>query len=134
MALRSRAQMEIFRARRELADLEAQRTRLFRDLGQAVWAGDDAGTTAARAGVDGITARIAEKESEIDTLIRETEERVQRVQAPVRPTERLEAPAEPDPVPEPWPPPDEADVPEPPAEPGPPPEHPPLPQTGRGDV
>lgn len=146
MAARSRGQVELFRARRELAELEAERNRLFRDLGVAVYHGDEGGMNGARAAVSVIVERIDEKAAEIETLRRNVEERVQRAQASVSPTERLEAPPDPARVPEPWPPPDEGDLPDPTPSPGPveptpgapeptpgpeepaTPQHPPLPQ------
>jgi hypothetical protein len=141
VAVRGRGQVEVFRARRELADLEAERARLFLELGQAVYGDDEAGSTAARAALDGVVERVRAKEAEIATLMRETEEHVRRVQGSVQPTEVIEseAPPEPPKIPEPWPPPDEGDLPEPPrpgpAEPAPgpqepepaPPERPPAP-------
>jgi signal transduction histidine kinase len=115
VTVRSRGQVEVFRARRELAELEAERGRLFHELGRAVYEEDEAGKQAARTAVAAVIERIETKETEIATLIRETEERVRRVQA----TEvRDEQPPEPARVPEPWPPPDEGDIPEPP-QPGP---------------
>lgn len=140
VAVRGRGQVEVFRARRELADLEAERGRLFLELGRAVYGEDEAGRTAARAALDGVVERVRAKEAEIATLMRETEERVQRVHGSVQPTEIIEgeAPPEPPRIPEPWPPPDEGDIPEPP-QPGPepapapqepepaPPERPPTP-------
>ena len=116
LAVRGRGQVEVFRARRELAELEADRARLFGELGRAVYEGDKAGTKAARTALKAVVERIQAKEAEIETLIRETEERVRAVQGPVQPTEILhdEAPPEPPRVPEPWPPPDEGDIPEPP--------------------
>ncbi len=141
LAVRGRGQVEIFRARRELAELEADRGRLFAELGRAVYEEDDAGTKAARTALAAVAERIETKEAEIETMIRETEERVRRVQGPVQATEVLhdEAPPEPPRVPEPWPPPDEGDIPEPPQPdpggptPGPdepaPPVHPPAPGT-----
>jgi zinc-ribbon domain len=115
LAARSRGHLEIFRARRERAELEAERHRALHDLGQAVFYGDKAGTKSAQAAVEAVVERIREKEAQIDALIRQTDERVQRAQAGVRPTERIEAEQPPEPVriPEPWPPPDEADRPEP---------------------
>lgn len=138
VALRSRGQIEVFRARRELAELAAERGGLFRELGRAVFENDETGTTEARSALEAVAERIREKEAEIETLIRQTEERVQRAQAPIAPTERMEMPPEPARVPEPWPPPDEGDIPPPappepsPGEPTPAPEHPPMPQTGAG--
>ena len=85
--MRSREQIDLFRARRELADLEAERDRLFRDLGAAAYGADERGVEAARTAVEPLLARIAAKEAEIETLRREAETRVARAQAPVRPTE-----------------------------------------------
>jgi zinc-ribbon domain len=137
LAARSRGQLELFRARRERAELEAERSRGLHRLGHAVFYGDKGGTKSAKADVEEIVERISKKEAEIDTLIRQTGERVQRAQAGVKPTEKIQAEQPPEPVriPEPWPPPDEGDPPTPfpepepsPAEP-PPPEHPPMPQS-----
>ncbi|MGI8606055.1 MAG: hypothetical protein ACR2L0_02705 [Gaiellaceae bacterium] len=114
VALRSRGQMGVFRARRELAELHIEKDRIFRELGEAVYSEDKEGMKAKRTAVDAVVGRIRDKEAEIDTLIRETEAMIQRVQAPVQETVKLEAPPEPPRVPEPWPPPDEADIPEPP--------------------
>jgi hypothetical protein len=82
LAVRSRGQMGIFRARREYADLEAERSRLFRDLGEAVYGGDDAAEKAARQALESVVRALGEKESEIEKLIAETEARVKRAQEP----------------------------------------------------
>ena len=128
VALRSRGQMGVFRARRELAELHIEKDRIFRQLGEAVYSENEKGMKAARTSVDAVVGRIRDKEAEIETLIRETEVLIQRVQAPVQETVKLEAPPEPARVPEPWPPPDEGDIPEPPqpspGEPTPGPEEP----------
>jgi outer membrane biosynthesis protein TonB len=139
-AAHSRGQLDLFRARRERAELEADRTRGFQQLGHAVYYKDKAGTESAKTAVAEVVAQIEAKEAEIDTLIKQVQERVERAQSGVRPTERLEQPPEPARVPEPWPPPDEGTPPEPapsptpepepsPGEPSPKPEHPPMPQT-----
>ena len=139
-AARSREQVDLFRARRELAELEAERSRLYRDLGYAVYVEDETGIASARAAVDAVGERIARKESEIETMRIATEDRIQRAQVEVRPTVRMEAPPEPARVPEPWPPPDEGDIPDPAPTPTPGPEtpsepqHPPAPQTGEGTL
>jgi hypothetical protein len=139
LAARSRGQLELFRARRERAEFEAERHRTLHQLGHAVFYGDKAGTKAAKAAVEAVVERINEKEAEIEALIRQTDERVQRAQAGVKPTERIEAEQPPEPVriPEPWPPPDEADRPEPfptpdPGEPTPEPQEPSTPQSKGG--
>jgi zinc-ribbon domain len=138
VAARSRGHMEIFRARRELAELIAERSRGLHRLGAAVFDGDKPGTKAAKEEVQSVVDRIQEKEAEIETLIRQIDESVNRAQVGVRPTERIQAeqPPEPARVPEPWPPPDEGNPPAPvpmpepsPADPPPEPEHPPMPQT-----
>jgi hypothetical protein len=137
LAARSRGQLELFRARRERAELEAERGRGLHRLGHAVFYSDKTGTKTAKADLEAIVERISTKEAEIETLIRQTGERVQRAQAGVKPTERIQAeqPPEPARIPEPWPPPDEGDPPSlpdpepPPVEPPPAPEHPPMPQS-----
>jgi predicted nucleic acid-binding Zn ribbon protein len=135
VAARSRGQLDLFRARRDRAELEAERTRGFQRLGQAVYSEDKTGTKTAREELDGVAERITQKEAEIETMVKDIERRVQRAQAGGSPTEKLETmPPEPARVPEPWPPPDEGTPPTPepdpsPAEPPPEPEHPPAPQT-----
>lgn len=138
LAARSRGQLELFRARRERAELEAERGRALHRLGHAVFYSDKAGTKSAKEAVQAVVDRIEAKETEIVALIRQTDQRVQRAHAGVRPTERIEAeqPTGPVRIPEPWPPPDEGTpptpepVPEPsPDDPVPEPEHPPMPQS-----
>lgn len=135
---RSRGQLEVFRARREMAELEAQRSRWFADLGRAVWEEDETGIEAGKTALADLAERIHAKEAEIQTLIEQIDERVRRAQAGVAVTEKMEAPPEPARIPEPWPPPDEGDPPEParvpeptPDVPAPEPERPPTPQGKR---
>jgi hypothetical protein len=135
VAARSRGQIDLFRARRERAELEGERNRGLQRLGHAVFYEAETGIESARAAVQEVVDKIATKEAEIQSLIDRTEERVQRAQAGVRPTEKLESPPEPARIPEPWPPPDEGDPPEPavvpepsPDQPAPDPEPPPTPQ------
>jgi outer membrane biosynthesis protein TonB len=131
VAARSRGHLELFRARRERAELEAERGRALHKLGHAVFYGDKAGTKSAKAEVQAVVDRISEKEAEIETLIRQIDARVQRAEVTVKPTETIKAeqPPEPARIPEPWPPPDEADIPEPAPAPetSPEPEEPELP-------
>jgi hypothetical protein len=143
---RSRGQIELFRLRRELAELQAERSRAYQDLGRATHEGEADGASRATAQVDDVAARIGAKENEIGLLIQEMEHRVRQAQAEVTPTSRLEAPPEPARVPEPFPPPDEGTPPEParvpepfpqpvpepsPDDPAPEPELPPAPETKR---
>ena len=127
LAARSRGHVELFRARRELAELEAERGRRLLQLGRAVYDGDETGTRAAREAVDETVLAIREKEAEIETQRKQIDERVERAQAQARPTAVLEAPPEPPEIPAPWPPPAEADRPSPEPDPGP---APPQPQPG----
>ncbi|HEY7003589.1 MAG TPA: hypothetical protein VH281_04855 [Gaiellaceae bacterium] len=130
-AARSRGHVDLFRARRERAELEGEKTRVFQALGAAVFYQDRAGTKSAKAAAREVVDRTTAKEAEIQALITQTEERVQRAQEGVRPTERLEAPPEPARIPEPWPPPDEGEPPEPAIVPEPSPDEPvPDPEPG----
>ncbi|MGH3022066.1 MAG: hypothetical protein ACRDNI_00285 [Gaiellaceae bacterium] len=154
VSARSRGQIDLFRLRRELAELQAERSRGFNELGRVGYERDRAGVQAARAHLDDVTARIAAKEVELEAHLHEMRSRVRAVQAQAAPTEKLEAPPEPPRIPEPYPPPDEGTppgpapvperspepvpepspepVPEPsPEQPAPEPEHPPAPQTRR---
>jgi hypothetical protein len=138
LTARSRGQLELFRARRELAELEAARGRAYHDLGRAVYEEDETGTEGVRTTLGDLVERIQAKEGEIQMLTEQIDERVRQAQAGVQPTELLEVPPEPARVPEPWPPPDEGDpptpapVPEPsPGDPAPTPEEPPAPQGKR---
>ena len=79
LRVRGRGQVEVYRTRRELAELEAERGRLFHDLGRAVYGEDEVGTTAARTALAAVDKRVRTKEAHIETLIQETEERVRRV-------------------------------------------------------
>jgi hypothetical protein len=140
VSARSRGQLDLFRARRELAELEADRARAFQNLGRAVFEDDETGIKGGRTALTGLVERITRKEAEIETLIQETDERVRRAQAHVVPTAKMESPPEPARVPEPWPPPDEGEPPEPapvpepsPGDPAPTPEHPPMPETRAAD-
>lgn len=133
---RSRGQIELFRLRRELAELQAEQSRSYQELGRATHTGDAEAAGDATAQVDDVAARIEAKQGEIDVLLKEMRERVRRAQAEPEPGQ----------VPEPFPPPDEGTPPEParvpepfpeplpepsPDDPPPEPEHPPAPETKR---
>lgn len=143
---RSRGQIEHFRLRRELVELQTERSRGYEELGRATHLGDEATAEAAAARLDDMGGRIAAKEAEIAALVEVMEERIRQAQVEVTPTSLMESPPEPARVPEPYPPPDEGEPPEPahvpepfpepvpepsPDEPVPAPEHPPAPQTKR---
>jgi hypothetical protein len=146
VSARSRGQIDLFRLRRELAELQAEQSRGYHELGRAGYVRDRDAVRAARSHLDDVNARIDAKDEEVRTLLGEMQERVRQVQAQAAPTQRLESPPEPSRIPEPYPPPDEGEPPEParlpepgpdpvpepsPGEPAPQPEHPPAPQTRR---
>jgi zinc-ribbon domain len=88
---RSRGQLELFRLRRELAELQTERNHAYQELGRAAHAGDAHAARAATAHVDDVGARILAREAEIATLLEEMRERVRQAQAEVTPTRSLEA-------------------------------------------
>lgn len=153
VSARSRGQIDLFRLRRELAELQAEQSRGYHELGRAGYVRDRDAVQAARTHLDDVNERLAAKEAEVQVLLGEMQERIRRVQAQVAPTEKLGA-EEPARIPEPYPPPDEGTPPEPPrlpepepdpvpepspepvpepfpGEPAPEPEHAPPPQTRR---
>jgi hypothetical protein len=98
--------------RLEVEQLYGERGGRLRELGEAVYGADAAGTEAARAAVAQLDGRIAEKEEQMTHVALQAQERVEQVRAQSRPTELLEPPV-PVPVPEPYPPPDEGTPPTP---------------------
>ncbi|HSK16769.1 MAG TPA: hypothetical protein VK915_11450 [Gaiellaceae bacterium] len=149
VSARSRSKVDLFRLRRELAELHAERNRTFYELGRATYERDHSAARAARARAAELSKRIAETDAEAAALLRQLEEHVGDIRAQAAPTRQLESPPEPVRVPEPWPPPDEGSPPEParipepspqpvpersPADPPGTPEHPPTPQEKRRTV
>jgi hypothetical protein len=137
---RSRGQIELFRLRRELAELQTERSRGYQELGRATYLGDEPAADAAKERLDDVDVRIKAKDTEIATLVGEMEERVRQAQAEITPTVLLETPAEPYPPPDEGEPPEPARIPEPspqpvpepsPDDPPPTPTHPPAPETKR---
>jgi outer membrane biosynthesis protein TonB len=121
VAIHSTARVELFRLRRELADLLAERAESARILGESVYAGDEEGTETARARMAALDGQVTAKEEEMERTAAEATERIQRAQLQVQPTQ-IEPPApSPDPFPEPSPPPQPVPVPEPTPEPSEPP-------------
>jgi hypothetical protein len=89
-----------------------------------VYRGDDQASEAARARVAELDQLIGEREGEMQTVIAQAQDRLQRRRLEVQPTEAVELPDEPstpgDPtprgpavIPEPYPPPDEGNPPQP---------------------
>lgn len=80
-AARSRGQLGLFRTRRELAELEAERGRFYHDLGRAVFERDQATSDAARARLEELAELIRAKEAEIQAHFKRIDEQVRRAQA-----------------------------------------------------
>jgi hypothetical protein len=123
LATRRRTTRRVLALRRELQRLTLVRTRLLVELGDAVYRGDEQSTETAREQVKELDRAAAEREAEMQTVLAEAQERIQRRRLEVQPTEMVELPDEPaapgegDPgpvrIPEPYPPPDEGSPPEP---------------------
>ncbi len=121
LAAQSSARVELFRLRREVAQLHAARVECARALGEAVYAGDHEGTESARAQTAELDGQISAKEMEMEQTAAAAMERVQRAQLQVRPTQVETPEPPPEPYPEPSPPPQPVPVPEPTPEPSEPP-------------
>ena len=123
ITVRSAARQELLRLRREHLELQAQRKESARALGEAVYVGDTAASAAAREHMAELDRSIAAKEGEMEQTAASAMERIQRAQLQTQPT-LIETP---EPVPEPYPSPNEPPVPTPSPEPLPAPSEPPGP-------
>jgi chorismate mutase len=132
VAVHSTARVELFRLRRELAHLSAERAECASALGEAVYAHDATTSESARERMAELDGLISAKEGEMEQTAAGAVERIQRARLQVQPTQ-IETP-EPPPPPEPYPPPTEppapVPVPEPVPEPSPPPGPVPIPEPG----
>ena len=130
LAVHSGARVELFRFRRELAELLARRAEAARVLGEAVYAADEEGTETARAQLAELAAQVSAKEEKMEQTAAGAIERLQRAHLQVQPTQ-IEPPAPPpEPYPEPSPPPQPVPVPEPTPEPSEPPQPVRVPEPG----
>ena len=121
VAVQSTTRVELYRLRRELTELLAQRAESARALGEAVYAGDKGATKAARERMAELDGLVSAKEEAMERTAADAIERMQRAQLQVQPTQ-IEPPAPaPEPFPEPSPPPQPVPVPEPTPEPSEPP-------------
>jgi len=124
VATRGRAARRLLALRRELQRMGQLRARLLFELGDAVYRGDDQGTERAREQVRELEELAALRESEMEAIVAQTQERIKRRRLEVQPTEMVELPEQPGQpgegtpggpavIPEPYPPPDEGNPPEP---------------------
>jgi hypothetical protein len=121
VTVHSTARVDLYRLRRELSDLLAQRAESARVLGEAVYAGDEEGIESARERMARLDGLVSAKEEEMERTAADAMERIQRAQLQVQPTQ-IEPPAPaPEPFPEPSPLPQPVPVPEPTPEPSEPP-------------
>jgi hypothetical protein len=121
-AVRSGTGRELSRLRHEIVQLGAVREGRFRDLGVAVYSGDDAATQMVTDEIRLLDMAAKEREGQMVATIEAAQDHLQRGRLSVQPT--MIEPASPVPVPEPSPPPDEGTIPGPAIipEPGPPPD------------
>jgi hypothetical protein len=119
----STARVELFRLRRELSELAAERAEAARALGEAVYGGIEDEVEAGRNRMSELDQALADKEREMTTVTAVANERIQRAQLQIQPTEVVEPPQVPEPMPAPSEPPQPVIVPEP----SPVPSEPPMP-------
>jgi hypothetical protein len=131
LTIRSTAGRELKQLRSELVRAADERERLLRELGQAVYDGDEEASERSNKRIAELDAETREKEAEMQAIVQHAHERLERGWRRVEPT--LIEPPQPVPVPEPSPPPDEGTPPQPARipEPSPPPDEatPPRPST-----
>ena len=129
VAIRSSAGHEVMRLRHELLDASEHRDSLLRELGLAVYQGDDSARQKVTDELAALDEGVEQKEAEMQTIAEAAEERIHQGRVRVQPT--LIDPPQPSEIPEPSPPPDEGTPPTPPLvpEPYPPPDEgtPPMP-------
>lgn len=121
VAVHTTARRDLYRMRRELADLLARRAESARILGESVYAGDEEGTEAARAQLAELDGLATAKEEEMRQTVEAATERLRRAQLEVQPTQVEPPVPAPEPFPAPSPPPQPVPVPEPTPEPSDPP-------------
>jgi hypothetical protein len=138
LATRGRAARRLLVLRRELQRMDVLRARLLFELGAAVYRGDDQGTERARGQVRELDELAGRREAEMEAVVEQTQERLERRKLEVQPTEMVELPDTPEGppggpavIPEPFPPPDEGNPPEPAIMPEPGPLAPEEPEEGR---
>jgi len=123
VSVHSAARKELFRLRHEFSELAAERTEAARALGEAVYGGADDEVEAGRKRMSELDQALADKEGEMTRVAAAANERIQRAQLQVQPTEVVEPPDVPEPMPAPSEPPQPVIVPEP----SPVPSEPPMP-------
>ena len=122
LTVHSSARVELFKLRRELLELVAQRAECARVFGEAVYADDSEASETARERLAELDGLIAAKEEAMEQTASVAVERLQRAQLQLQPTQiETPEPPSPEPYPEPTPPPAPVPMPEPTPEPSEPP-------------
>ena len=121
LTVHSSARVELFKLRRELLELAAQRAECARVFGEAVYADDAEASETARERLAELDGLLAAKEEAMEQTASGAVERLQRAQLQVQPTQiETPEPPSPEPTPEPSEPPGPVRIPEPGPEPSPP--------------
>ena len=102
LSVHSSARVELFKLRRELLELVAQRAECARVFGEAVYADDSEASETARERLAELDGLIAAKEEAMEQTASGAVERLQRAQLQVQPTQ-IETPEPPSPEPYPEP-------------------------------
>ena len=123
VSVHSATRVELFRLRRELSELVAERAEAARALGEAVYVGAEDEIEAGRNRMSELEQALADKEGEMTRVTAAANARMHRAQLQVQPTEVVEPPEVPEPMPAPSEPPQPVIVPEP----SPVPSEPPMP-------
>jgi hypothetical protein len=142
IATRGRAARRLLALRREVQRMGPLRAQLLVELGEAVYRADDQRTEMARRQVRELDELAALREAEMEAVMAQTKDRLERRRLEVQPTEMVELPEQPGQpgegspggpavIPEPYPPPDEGNPPEPAIIPEPGPLEPEEPEQGR---
>jgi hypothetical protein len=142
LATRGRAARRLLALRRELQRMGVLRGRLLFELGDAVYRADDQGAERARGQIRELDELAALREAEMEAVMVQAQDRLERRRLEVQPTEMVELPQPPGQpgegspggpavIPEPYPPPDEGSPPEPAIIPEPGPLAPEGPEEGR---
>ena len=142
LTTRGRAARRLLALRRELRRMGVLRSRLLFELGEAVYRADEQGTERARAQIRELDELAGLRQAEVETVMTQTQDRLQQRRLEVQPTEMVElpeqpgqpgegAPVGPTVIPEPYPPPDEGSPPVPAIIPEPGPLGPEEPEEGR---
>lgn len=123
VSVHSTTRRELLRLRHEVSELAVQRAETARTLGEAVYRGAEDEVEAGRKRMTELDQALADNEKEMTRVTSAANQRMQRAQLQVQPTEVVEPPQVPEPTPAPSEPPQPVTVPEP----SPIPSEPPMP-------